>query len=61
VELQRVRYDTHFVRFLHYFLLVRVPELVARDALVREVILERIGALYGARVRKELLAELDSE
>jgi putative transposase len=45
----------------HYHLLVRVPELVARDALGSPVILERIGALYGARVRKELLAELDSE
>ncbi len=45
----------------HYHLLVRVPELVARDGLGREVILERIGTLYGSRVRKELLAELDSE
>jgi putative transposase len=45
----------------HYHLLVRVPELVARDALGSPLILERIGVLYGARVRKELLAELDSE
>jgi putative transposase len=45
----------------HYHLLVRVPELVARDGLGQAVVLERIGALYGPRVRKELLAELDSE
>jgi putative transposase len=44
----------------HYHLLVRVPELAARDALGQDVILERIGALYGPRVRKELLAELES-
>jgi hypothetical protein len=31
----------------HYHLLVRVPELVAREGLEREVILERIGTFYG--------------
>jgi hypothetical protein len=33
----------------------------ARNALGRPVVLERIGVLYGPRVRNELLAELDLE
>ena len=45
----------------HYHLLVRVPELAARDSLSQDALLQRISFLYGPRVRKELLAELGSE
>jgi hypothetical protein len=44
----------------HFHLLLRVPELESRSALSEDVILQRVGALYGADVRKELLTGLES-
>jgi hypothetical protein len=45
----------------HFHLLVRVPELDARNALSEEAVLGRVGALYGANARKELQAALRSD
>jgi hypothetical protein len=44
----------------HFHLLIRVPQLESRLKLSQETILARVGSLYGAEVRKELLAALQS-
>jgi hypothetical protein len=44
----------------HFHLLIRVPELASQSKLPLEVVLNRVGALYGADVRKDLQATLTS-
>jgi hypothetical protein len=44
----------------HFHLLIRVPAMEIRHKLSVEVVLNRVGMLYGADVRKELQAMLQS-
>jgi putative transposase len=45
----------------HYHLLLRVPPLASQADLSLEVVLSRVGALYGAHVQRDLAKDLASE